>query len=133
MIKHASVAALALLLAACSPTRISFDGPPNTVMFVNDKPYHLPTQVEFLRPAGVGDHNRYNISLVFNTPLSGEIHAKGYIDVYGYTESEMDKLVTNNCKLNDSELDNLAAGKTLVYKLQTSSRQPLADLTLTKQ
>ncbi len=131
--KLTCVALATLLAAACSPTRINFDAPPGSVMFVNDKPYHLPAQIEFLRPAGVGQSNRYNISLVFTLPNVGEVRAKGFIDVYGYAESDVDKLVANSYKLDDDNLAKLTQGTTLVFKAHTSSRQPLYDLTLTKQ
>jgi hypothetical protein len=130
--KWPSILVLVILAAGCSPTRVMFDAPPGSVMFVNEKPYHLPAQVEFLRPAGVGQSNRYNIGLVFSLPQSGQVRASGFVDVYGYTESDVDRVVVNNCKLQDAELTNLANGVTLVYKAQTSSRQPLFDLTLTK-
>jgi hypothetical protein len=122
-----------LMAAGCSPTRVNFDGPPGTVMFVNDKPYHLPSQIEFLRPAGVGQPNRYNIGLVFTLPDGKEVRAKGFIDVYGYTESDVDRLVSSSYKLEDADLVKLTQGVTLVFKAQTPSRQPLYDLTLTKQ
>ena len=132
-LRRLGLTCLLLLAAACSPTRVTFDGPPGTVMFVDGKPYHLPSQIEFLRPAGVGQRNRYEISLVFNTQQTGEIRAKGFIDVYGYTESDVDKLVTNSYKLSDADLAKLANGTTLIFKAQTSSRQPLYNLTLTKE
>ncbi len=77
------------LLVGCSPTPVAFDGPPGSVLFVDGKPYHLPTSVEFWRPAGHGESNRYDISLVFSTP-TGDVNAQGHIDVYGYTESDVD-------------------------------------------
>ena len=120
------------LVVGCSPTPVMFDGPPGTVLFVDGKPYHLPSSVEFWRPGGNGASNRYNISLAFNTP-TGDVHARGHIDVYGYTESDVDKMVTNTCKFEDAQLADLAAGQTLVYKAKTASKQPLYDLTLAKQ
>ena len=119
-------------LAGCSSTPIGFAGPPGAVVFINGEPRHLPTSYELFRPAGVGQSNRYEIRLVFSGP-QGEIHAKGEALVWGYTESDVDRVVVNTCTFNDSELANLAAGKTLVYKVQTASRQPLMDLTLAKE
>jgi len=131
LIALASVTCL-LTLAACSPTRVVFDGPPGTVMYVDDKPYHLPSQIEFLRPAGQGQSNRYNIGLVFKTS-AGDVHAAGTIDVYGFYESDIDKTVTNQCRFSDTELTNLANGQPTVYKAVTASKQPLFDLTLNKK
>ena len=120
------------MLAGCSSTPVVFDGPPGTVLFVDGKPYHLPATVEFWRPGGVGQSNRYDIGLAFGTP-KGDVNAQGYLDVYGYTESDVDRVVTNTCKFEDDQLANLAAGTTLIYKVKTSSKQPLFDLTLAKK
>ena len=120
------------LVAGCSPTPVVFDGPRGSVLFVDGKPYHLPSSVEFYRPGGVGQSNRYDVTLVFAT-ATGDVHAVGHIDVYGYTESDVDKLVTNTCKFEDQQLADLVAGQTLVYKAKTASKQPLYDLTLVKK
>jgi len=121
------------LLAGCSSTPVYFEGgPPGTVMFVDGKPYHLPSRVEFWRYAGNGQSNRYNIEMVFSTP-TGDVTAKGYIDVYGFAESEVDKVVSNSCKFEDAQLASLAGGQTLIYKAVTASKQPLYDLTLMKK
>jgi hypothetical protein len=126
------IAAAAFAAAGCSPTYVTFDAPPGSVLFLNDQPHHLPKQVEVWRPAGNGQANRYNVSMVFVTP-QGELRAQGYMEVWGYTESDMDKMVQNICKFDDEQLANLAKGVTLVYKLQTASRQPLLDLTLVRK
>ena len=128
----AMVIGLMLCLGACSPTYVTFEGPPGTVMWVNNEPYNLPRQVELWRPAGVGDANHYNVKLIFPTNV-GDAHAEGTMDVFGYTESDADRYTPNVCKFEDSQLTNLANGTTLVYKAKTASRQPLFDLTLKKQ
>src|SRR5688572_1420236 len=63
----AGLIAFMLVMVGCSPTMVTFDGPPGTVMFVDNKPYHLPAAVELWRPAGVGQSNRYNVSLNYST------------------------------------------------------------------
>ena len=85
-----------------------------------------------LRPAGNGQSNRYNIVLAFNTS-AGVIRAKGYADVYGFVESDVDKMVQNNCDFTSQQLTDLANGQSLLYKVSTASKQPLFDLKLTKE
>ena len=126
------IAVLLLLGSGCAQTYVNFDGPRNTVLFVNDKPYHLPSRVEFSRPAGAGQSNKYNIALVFPT-TTGDARAEGFIDIYGYNESDVDRVATNTCTFDDTQLNNLLGGTVLVYKGKTASRQPLFDLTLSKK
>lgn len=128
----AALAATLFLAAGCSPTYVNFEGPQGSVLTVDSKPYHLPSRVEVWRPAGQGQSNRYNVSAVFPTS-QGDLRAAGYLDVYGFAESDMDKLVTNICRFDSDQLANLAKGTTLVYKVQTASRQPLVELTLVKK
>src|SRR5689334_16015754 len=101
--------ALLLLGTGCSPTYVNFDGPRNTVLFVNDKPYHLPSRVEFTRPGAAGQSNRYNIALVFPT-TAGDARAEGFIDVYGYNESDVDRVANNTCNFDATQLNNLLSG-----------------------
>jgi hypothetical protein len=120
------------ILAGCSPTPIYFQAAPGTVLFVNDKPHHLPASVEFSRYAGNGQANRYDVRLVFSTP-AGDVRARGTIEIYGYTESDLDPYVTNQCEFTGEQLASLAEGKTLVYKGVTVSKQPLFELTLKRE
>ena len=130
----AGMVAFTLMTVGCSSTRINFRGPPGTVMFVEDKPYHLPAQVEVTRPGGSGESKRYNVSLVFTTQQQPmEVRAKGYLDVFGYSESDIDKMAANTCNLDETELVKILDGSVVIFKGQSASRQPLYDLTLTKQ
>jgi hypothetical protein len=123
-----------LLMVGCaSSTRVTFDGPPGSVMFVNDKPYHLPAQVELERPGSVGQSKRYDVSLVFTSYQSKEIRAKGYIDMLGYHESDVDRLAVNTCNLDESQLVKIPDGTVVIFKGQSASRQPIYELTLGKQ
>ena len=126
------IIALLLMMTGCSSTKINFEGPPGTVMFVDNKPYHLPAQVEMPRPSGPGNSNRYTVSLV-STVQSQELRAKGHIDVFGYTESDVDKLAPNICNLDESHLSTVQRGTVVIFKGQSASRQPLYELTLAKQ
>lgn len=126
----AALFVLALLAGGCSSTRITFTAPPGTVLFVNQTPHHLPESIELGRPGGSGESKRYDISLVFSTPQSREVRASGHLDLFGYSESDIDKLAVNTCDLRESELERLAQGTIVIFKGQSASRQPLYEMTL---
>ena len=120
-----------LLTVGCASTRINFVGPPGSVLFVDGKPHHLPAAVELSRPDGSGSQ-RHDVSLVANVQ-STELRAKGHIDVFGYAESDVDKMAVNTCNLDQEHLAQLLSGKVVVFRGQSASRQPLYDLTLVKE
>ena len=124
-----------LLTVGCtSTTRVNFKGPPGSVLTIDDKPYHLPATVELSRPGGSSGSSRHDAGLVFNLPgQPGEVRAAGYIDVYGYNESDVDKIAVNTCDLNEAQLASISSGKTVIFKGQSASRQPLYDLTLSRK
>jgi hypothetical protein len=126
----AGVVGMMLLTVGCASTRVTFNGPPGAVMFVDDKPYHLPAQVELERPSSAGQSKRHDVSLVFSTQQSTEIRATGHIDVFGYNESDVDKLAVNTCNLDESQLVKIPDGTIVIFKGQSASRQPLYELTL---
>ena len=128
----AGMAAMMLMAVGCASTRVNFVGPPNTVMYVDGKPYNLPTSIEMSRPPGPPGYNRHEVSLVA-TVDSRELRAKGHIDVYGFNESDADKYAVNSCNLDETQLARIFDGNVLVFKGQSASRQPLYDLTLGKE
>jgi hypothetical protein len=100
---------------------------------INGTPYHLPATVELERPGSAGQSKRYDVSLVFTSQQSKEVRAKGYLDLFGYTESDADKLAVNRCEMNESELVKILDGTVVIFRGQSASRQPLYELTLGKQ
>jgi hypothetical protein len=130
--KFIALMAMMLLSGGCFSTRVSFRGPPGSVIFVDGKPYHLPATVEMGRPGGAGQSQRHDVSLV-STVQSKELRAKGHIDVFGYTESDIDQMALNNCNLDEEQLARLFDGSVVIFKGQSASRQPLYDLTLKKE
>jgi hypothetical protein len=133
-IELAGVVGIMLLMTGCSySTRVTFNGPPGSVMFVDDKPYHLPAQVDLERPGGVGQSKRHDVSLVFTSAQSREVRAKGHIEMFGYNESDVDRLAVNTCNLDESQLVRILEGTVVVFKGQSASRQPLYELTLGRQ
>ena len=127
----AAVVLMLLLVGCTGTTKVTFRGPPGTVLFVDGKPYHLPTPIELTRPANAGGSTRHDVSLVA-TVASQELRATGHIDMFGYTESDVDKIATNTCDLQEGQLANLLDGKVVVFRGQSASRQPLYDLTLSQ-
>jgi len=134
-IEVAGVVGITLLMAGCySPkTNVTFNGPPGSVLTMNGKPYHLPAQVELERPGSAGQSKRYDTSLVFTSQQSQEVRAKGHIDMFGYNESDVDRLAVNTCNLDEAQLVKVPDGTVVIFKGQSASRQPLYELTLGKQ
>src|SRR2546430_246076 len=115
-IQFAGLVAIMLLMIGCSSsTRISFNDPPGSVLFVDDQPHHLPATVELERPGGAGESRRYDVSLVFNSEQSKEIRAKGHLDMFGYNESDVDRLVVNTCNLDESQLVKIPDGTVVIF------------------
>ena len=121
-----------LALGCSSTTRVNFTGPPGTILFLDGKPHHLPTEIAFSRPLGVGETTKHDISLV-TTVQSRELRARGHIDAFGYTESDVDKLAVPTCDLEESHLTQLLDGRVVVFRGQSASRQHIYDLTLAKE
>ncbi len=123
-----------LLIVGCTSTsRVTFNGPPGSVLYVDEQPYHLPTTVEFSRPGGSSGSTRHDAGLAFSTGQSQTIRAAGHLDAFAYTESDVDKVAIATCNLDPEQLAKLANGATLVFKGQTASRQPLYELTLKRK
>jgi hypothetical protein len=121
---------LLLLAVGCTATTtVTFKGPPGTVMFVNGQPYHLPAPIDLTRPASPGGSTRHDVSVIA-TVGSQEVRATGHIDVFGFTESDFDKVAVNVCDMQEGQLANLLNGTTVVFRGQSASRQPLYELTL---
>jgi hypothetical protein len=127
----AATLAMMLLSVGCTTTRVNFTGPPNTVMKVDGKTYHLPAQIEMSRPSP-GGTSRHDVSLVA-TVQSQELRAKGHIDMYGYNETDADKLAVHTCNLDETQLANIFGGNVLRVTGQTASRQPLYEMMLGKE
>jgi hypothetical protein len=126
-----TLAAMLLLTVGCSSTsRVTFNGPPGTVLYIDGTPHHLPTTIEFSRPGGSSGSTRHDAALAFTSSQSQEIRAAGYLDAFAYTESDVDKVAVATCNLDEEQLVKLPSGTTLVFKGQTASRQPLYELTL---
>jgi hypothetical protein len=126
------VAAMLLLSVGCATTRVNFEGPPGTVLTVDNKPYHLPAQIELSRPSGTGGFTRHDVSLVTTVDLQ-ELRAKGHIDALGYNESDVDKLAVQTLRFDDSHLQTLQSGTVVIFKGESASRQPIYELTLARQ
>jgi hypothetical protein len=110
---------------------VNFNGPPDTVMSVDGKRYHLPAQIEMSRPAP-GASTKHDVALV-TTVQSKELRAKGHIEIFGYEETDPDRLAVNTCNLDEDQLVKIFDGNVLLFKGQSASRQPLYELRLGKE
>ncbi len=132
-IRLLGIVGMMLMAVGCTATTVlTFRAPPNTVMFVDGQPYHIPGAIEFTRPAESDGSIRHDILLIA-TVASKELRAKGYIDMFGFIESDVDKVAANICDLQEGQLANVFEGTTLVFKGQSASRQPLYELTLSQE
>jgi hypothetical protein len=121
---------LLLMVGCTSTTRVHFNGPPGSVLTIDGTPHHLPATVELARPAGDSGSTRHDAGLVFTSQQSQEIRAKGYIDMFGYNESDIDKVSISTCNLDETHLVKIPQGTTVVFKGESASRQPQYELTL---
>jgi len=80
-----------------------------------------------------GQYKRYDVSLVFTSQQAREVRAKGHLDLFGYTESDVDRLAVNTCNLDETQLVKILNGTVVIFQGQSASRQPLYELTLGKQ
>ncbi len=126
-----AISATMLLMVGCtSTTRVTFVGPPGSVLFVDGTPHHLPTTVEFSRPSGSSGSKRHDAGFAFTSRQVGEVHASGYLDALAYTESDIDKLSIPTCYMDEQQLVKIPAGTTVIFRGQSSSHQPVYELTL---
>jgi hypothetical protein len=123
-----------LLMVGCTATtRVNFKGPQGSVLFVDQKPYHLPATIDLTRPAGTSGSTRHDVSLAFTSATNQEVSAKGYLDAFAYTESDIDKISVNTCDLDETQLMKIPNGTTLIFKGQSASHQPIYELALSQK
>jgi hypothetical protein len=122
--------AMLLMVGCTSTTTVNFRGPSGSVLTVDDKPYHLPATIDLTRPSTTGGSMRHEASLSFTSAQSQEISAKGYLDTFGYVESDLDKQALNTCTLDEEQLVKIPDGKTLIFRGQSASHQLIYELTL---
>jgi hypothetical protein len=127
----AGIVATLLLTVGCTTTRVTFNGPPNTIMSVDGKRYVLPAQIEMSRPAP-GGSTRHDVTLVA-TVHDKELRAKGQINILGYEETDADRLAVNTCDLNEDQLARIFDGNVLRFTGNSASRQPLYEMMLGKE
>ena len=127
-------------LAGCSSppvTSVDFNGPPGSTITIDKKAYPLPATVALPRPKESGKTLRQDVELYVPgvTSSSGArmLDAEGVIDVFGYNESDVDRLATNTCNFGNDDLNKVLDGYAVIFDGSSPSGQKLYHLILGKK
>jgi len=129
----ATMAALCCLAVGCaSPTTaVEFRAPAGSRMTYDGKRYDLPAVVPLTRP---GDDpkkvDRADVLFTFITSAADELPAEGVLEVFGYDETDVDRLSANTCEITENELQQLVQGFAVVFEGTSASKQPIYRLTI---
>jgi len=121
---------IAFQVGCASPTTtVDFVGPSGATMTLDGKTYNLPATVALARPSKKDGVNRQEITFFFPlvTTKAGpsELFAEGIIEVYGYDETDVDRLATNTCELSDAQLQKAMEGYAAIFDGISASQQKL--------
>jgi hypothetical protein len=132
------VCALAMLIAAVAPgcasppTVVRVNAPAGSTMSVGGKKYDLPGAVTVQRPRKAGDERREDVAFTF-LALGQTIGAQGVLQVFGYNESDVDRLSANACTIGEAELGQLLEGYALIFDGYSASKQHVFKMTIGKK
>jgi hypothetical protein len=122
-----------LLVGCAQPmTPVDFHAPAGSTMTFNGKTFNLPAVVPLPRPNRVGDVTHSTVSFTFPGPSSQSITASGALDVFGYDETDLDRLSDNPCDITDSQIGQLLDGYAIEFKGTSASKQPIFHLIIGK-
>jgi hypothetical protein len=127
-------------LVGCSApptTKVDFNGPPGSVITIDSKAYPLPATVALPRPKDAGKTLRKDVELyvpaVQNASGANLLDAEGIIDVFGYNETDVDRLATNTCNFNSEELNKVIDGYAVIFDGTSPSGQKLYHMIIGKK
>jgi hypothetical protein len=124
--------AAAGLGCASPPTLVRVNAPAGSTMSVEGKKYDLPGTVTVQRPRKAGDERREDVAFTF--PVEGQtIAAQGVLQVFGYNESDVDRLSANTCTIGEAELAQLLEGYALIFDAYSASKQHVFKMTIGKK
>jgi hypothetical protein len=129
-----SMLGLVSMLVGCAQpmTPVDFHAPAGSTMAFGGKTFNLPAVVPLPRPDRVGDVNHSTVSFTFTGPDHQPIVAAGVLDVYGYDETDLDRLSDNPCDITDSQIGQLLDGYAIEFKGTSASKQPIYHLIIGK-
>lgn len=135
---------LILVLGCCaigcsSPptTKVDFVGPPGSVITMDNKAYTMPATVALPRPKEKGKTKRQDVELYVPGVQVAEgarvLDAEGVIDIFGYDETDVDRLATNTCNFSNDELVKILDGYAVIFDGTSPSSQKLYHVILGKK
>jgi hypothetical protein len=121
---------VAFQVGCASPTTtVDFVGPSGATMILEGKSYTLPATVALTRPSKKNAVIRQEVAFFFPAvpTKSGpsELSVEGIIEVYGYDETDVDRLATNTCELSDAQLQKAMEGYAAIFDGISASQQKL--------
>jgi hypothetical protein len=133
-----------LILSCCaigcsSPptTKVDFVGPSGSVITIDHKAYPLPATVALPRPSEKGKTKRQDVELYVPAVQVADgvrvLDAEGVIDVFGYAETDVDRLATNTCNFSNEELLKILDGYAVIFDGTSPSSQKLYHMILGKK
>jgi hypothetical protein len=143
---NAAAAVLVLLtvgttvLVGCSApptTSIDFNGPPGSIITIDHKPYQLPATIALARPREAGKTVRQDVELYVPAVPSASgprlLDSEGIIDIFGYNETDVDRLATNTCNFGNDDLNKVLDGYAVIFDGTSPSGQKLYHMILGKK
>lgn len=125
---------LAPLAWGCSApvTRVEFRAPAGSTMTLAGHQYQLPSIVPLKRPRQTGHSRKSDVSFTFANVDNQTISAEGIIEIFGYDQTDLDRLATNVCEMPPAELAKLTDGFAVVFDGTSASKQSLYHLIIGK-
>jgi len=128
------------LLVGCGSglaTKVDFVAPPGSVLTLEKKDYPLPATIALSRPKDPGAITRDDVEIhvpaVKTDKGPQSLDAEGVLEIYGYNESDVDRLATNTCNLSDEELEKAIQGYAVIFEGSSPTQQKLYRLTIGKK
>jgi hypothetical protein len=118
-------------------TNVDFNGPPGSVITIDKKTYPLPATIALPRPKDVGKTKRQDVELYVPAVASssGErlLDAEGVIDVFGYNETDVDRLASDTCNFGNDDLNKVLDGYAVIFDGTSPSGQKLYHMIIGKK
>ena len=119
-------AVVSMLVGCTQPmTPVDFHAPAGSTMAFGGKTFNLPAVVPLPRPTRVGDVNHSTVSFTFPGPENQSVSASGVLDVYGYKETDVDRLADNPCNITDAQIGKLLEGYAVELNGTAADHQPI--------